>query len=60
MKPKNVTYSRHSLLAARLLGKLREHYPVEINMQDLFNYPTVEKLSEFMDNGGEKSQESST
>jgi len=46
----------HSLLAARLLGKLREHYSVQVTMQDLFRYPTLRKLADWLDNDG-KGQE---
>ncbi|TQV77359.1 amino acid adenylation domain-containing protein [Aliikangiella marina] len=34
----------HSILATRLISKIRNHYNVELQLSELFNAPTIEKL----------------
>lgn len=42
---------RHSLLAARLLGKLRERYSSDVTMQVLFANPTIVELAKWLEAG---------
>ena len=43
----------HSLLAVRLFGKLRETFGREIELVDLFTYPTVRAMARFLTSDGE-------
>ena len=43
----------HSLLAVRLFGKLRETFGREIELVDLFTYPTVRAMANFLTSDGE-------
>lgn len=45
----------HSLLLAQVRSRLVKAFNKDISMMDLFRYPTIHKLSEFI-NGGEKSE----
>jgi amino acid adenylation domain-containing protein len=38
----------HSLLAARLANRLREHYLIDVRVRDVFNHPTVAGLAGFI------------
>lgn len=50
--------SSHSLLAARLLSKIREEFSIELTVKDLFLYPTVSDMANVIDdkltNGAQK------
>ncbi|MDI9894478.1 non-ribosomal peptide synthase/polyketide synthase [Rhodococcus sp. IEGM 1381] len=45
----------HSLVAARLVGRLRAEYDAVVSMRDLFNYPTPEGLAQRLVPGTENS-----
>lgn len=40
---------RHSLLAAKLLGKIRESLHVEVTVKDLFIHPSLSSLAKLID-----------
>jgi acyl transferase domain-containing protein/acyl carrier protein len=42
----------HSLLATRLVARLKSIFPVELSVASLFEYPTVQLLSETVRHGG--------
>ena len=46
----------HSLLMAQVRSKLEKALNREISMLDLFKYPTVRTLAEFLEEGGEKGE----
>jgi phthiocerol/phenolphthiocerol synthesis type-I polyketide synthase E len=38
----------HSLLAVQLISRIRENFDIDIPLQAIFNYPTVENMSELV------------
>ncbi|CAG2239852.1 unnamed protein product [Mytilus edulis] len=43
------TNTRHSLLATELMMNLRQMFDVDLNVRDLFTYPTITTLSQFIE-----------
>lgn len=46
----------HSLLAMQLISRIREALNTEIQLRDLFRYPTIKGLQEYIDNDGIRPQ----
>ncbi|MDP2414102.1 non-ribosomal peptide synthetase [Daejeonella sp.] len=42
----------HSLLAMQLISRIREALNIEVQLRDLFRYPTIKGLQEYIDNDG--------
>ena len=40
---------RHSLLATKLLSKVRERFSLELNVKDLFIYSTISSMAKLID-----------
>ena len=47
----------HSLLAVRVHAKLRDRFPVDLALVDLFNHPTVERLARHIHSGTSRAPE---
>lgn len=39
----------HSLLATRVLARIREKFGVEMSLRAILEYPTISHLAEFLD-----------
>lgn len=48
----------HSLLLARIYSQLREIYPINLSMLDLFRYPTISSLAAFLSQTNEEKSSS--
>jgi amino acid adenylation domain-containing protein len=48
----------HSLLLARIYSRLREIYPINLSMLDLFRYPTISSLAAFLSQTNEEKSSS--